>query len=116
MNGSDLTSLQFIKAGDPKLTSLPSKLLDRFVYNKLLHLLTNSLLHPHQFGFRPGNLTTSWHKYLDSKLDVAAIFFDLSKAFDTVPHQGLLQALSNVDVSGKLHEWFKKLPNRKSAV
>ena len=38
---------------------------------------------------------------------MAAIFFDLSKAFDTVPHLCLLQALSNVGVSGRLHDWFK---------
>ena len=34
-------------------------------------------------------------------------FFDLSKAFDTVPHQSLLCALANVGVSGKLHDWFR---------
>ena len=92
------------KSGDPKLASnyrpisllsLPSKILERIVYNKLLHYLTSdSLLSNYQFGFRPGNstqealisATTAWHRYLDNK-DVAAVFFDLSKAFDTVPHQ-----------------------------
>ena len=43
---------------------------------------------------------------MDKKLDIATVF-DLSKAFDTVPHQGLLQALSNVGFSGKLHDWFE---------
>ena len=79
------------------------------------HLLTNSLLSVRQFGFRPGSstqealisATTDWHKFLDGKKDVAAVFFYLSKAFDTVPHQSLLQALSQIGVSGKLLQWFE---------
>ena len=37
----------------------------------------------------------------------SVFFFDLSKAFDTVPHQSLLHALSNVGVTGPLHNWFR---------
>ena len=50
--------------------------------------------------------TGDWHQHLDSKWNVAAVFFDLSKAFDTVPHQGLLNALSRIGISGSLHKWF----------
>ena len=40
------------------LLSIPSKLLERIVHNRLLaHLLTNSILSPRQFGFRPGSST-----------------------------------------------------------
>ena len=112
------------KAGDPKLVSnyrpisllsLPSKILERFVHNKLLHyLLSNSLLSHAQFGFRPSSstqeaiisATTDWHSMLDSKANVAAVFFDLSKAFDTIPHAGILNALSGVGISGPLLRWF----------
>ena len=68
------------------------------------------LLSGHQFGFRPGSsieealiaAITMWHKYLNDKVDTAAV--DLSKAFDTVPHQNLLQALSNIDISNSLYD------------
>ena len=91
------------KAGDPSLVSnyrpisllsLPSKILERIVHNKLLdYLLSNSLLSRSQFGFQPSSstqealisATTDWHKLLDSKANVAAVFFDLSKAFDSIP-------------------------------
>ena len=57
--------------------------------------------------------TTDWHKLLDSKANVAAVFFDLSKAFDSIPHSGILNALSGVGISGSLHQWFTSyLSNR----
>ena len=109
------------KGGDPKLVSnyrpisllsLPSKILECIIYNRLLsHLLTNSLLSNSQFGFRPCSstqealiaTTTSWHQYLDEKQSVGAVFFDLSKAFDSVPHSGILRALTRIGVTGFLH-------------
>ena len=112
------------KGGNPKLVSnyrpisllsLPSKILERIIYNRLLsHLLTNSLLSNSQFGFRPCSstqealiaATTSWHRYLDAKQSVAAVFFNLSKAFDSVPHSGIFRALTRIGVTGSLHNWF----------
>ena len=85
------------KAGDPSLVSnyrpisllsLPSKVLERIVYNKLLHhLLSNSLLSTSQFGFRPFSstqeaiisATTDWYKFLDLKTIVAAVFLTYPK-------------------------------------
>ena len=99
----------------PILLSLPSKILERIIYNRLLSpLLTNSLLSNSQFGFRPCSsaqealiaVTTSWHQYLDEKQSVAAVFFDRSKAFDLVPHSGILRALTRIGVTGSLHTWF----------
>ena len=34
------------------------------------------------------------------------MFFDLSKAFDLVPHSGILRALTRIGVTGSLHTWF----------
>ena len=81
------------------LLSIPSKLLERIVHRKLLrHLLDNSILSPRQFGFRLGSSTQEalltathdWHRSLDRGLSTAALFLDLSNAFDRVPHNRLL--------------------------
>ena len=98
------------------LLSIPSKLLERIVLNRLLaHLLTNSILSPRQFGFRPGSSTQEallvathdWQRLLDQGHSSAALFLDLSKAFDKVPHHKLLSSLSDVGVSGSLLSWFE---------
>ena len=98
------------------LLSIPSKLLERIVHRRLLHhLLDNSFLSPRQFGFRPGSSTQEalltathdWHRCLDRGLSTAALFLDLSKAFDRVPHGKLLCSLSSVGVSGPLLQWFQ---------
>lgn len=44
---------------------------------------------------------------LDSKQQCAALFIDLSKAFDTVDHQILLNRLSEIGLSTKAVDWFK---------
>ena len=98
------------------LLSLPSKILERVIHNSLLsHLLSNNLLSSRQFGFRPGSSTQEallfathdWSSYLDKGFSVAAIFFDISKAFDKVPHCPLLCSLAIAGVTGPLLNWFK---------
>lgn len=123
------------KSGDPSyvsnyrpisLLSLPSKILERLVHNRLsdyLHL--NSLISTSQFGFRPGSstqeallyVTHDWHTHLEKGHSVASIFFDLSKAFDKVPHSGLITSLHAIGVKGTLLNWFRSyLSNRKQRV
>ena len=98
------------------LLPIPSKVLERIVHNRLLcHLITNSILSPRQFGFRPRSSTQKalllathdWQRYLDLGLSSAALFLDMSKAFDKVPHCHLLQSLSAVGISGPLLKWFE---------
>ena len=69
-----------------------------------------------QFGFLPGRSTTSnllitdylINKELSSDNAVDVVFFDVSKAFDTVPHSTLLHKISNsFGVVVKLHSWLK---------
>jgi len=67
-----------------------------------------------QFGFRKGRSTVTpllltthqWHKSLESKHQVACVFFDYTKAFDSVPHQALLNKLYHMQVSSPLIRWF----------
>ena len=42
----------------------------------------------------------------DHKKDVRLVFCDISSAFDTVWHRGLLHKLHNIGFQGKLHAWF----------
>ena len=78
------------------------------------------------FGFLPGRSTSTnllftdhlIHKELNSGNCVDTILFDISKAFDTVPHSSLLQTLtSSFGIVGKLHAWIKAfLTNRTQSV
>ena len=54
-----------------------------------------------QWGFLPGRSTGtalvstlfSWFQQLENKREVLAVFFDLKKAFDSVPHLPLINRL-----------------------
>ncbi len=98
------------------LLSVPSKIIERIVHNRVLkYLISNSLLSSKQFGFRPGSstqealLTTTndWSRNLDKGISTAAVFFDLSKAFDKVPHCQLISSLHKIGIAGPLLMWFK---------
>ena len=68
-----------------------------------------------QFGFRPhfstesALLTTTnlWFSLLDSGSSICAIFFDLQKAFDSVPHEPLLDILSKYNLPSHITRWFR---------
>ena len=104
------------------LLPIISKVLERHIYNFLFdfcthqHLISNS-----QFGFRPGfstlsallSVTYKWFSLLDSHNSVCAVFFDLRKAFDSVPHQPLLDTLSSTGIPPHLILWLRNyLRNR----
>ena len=75
------------------------------------HLNDHHPLSDNQWGFTRrkstvGALLTaadSWHQQLDSRIDICAVFFDLRKAFDSVPHRLLLNKLS---VDPYLLQWI----------
>ena len=84
--------------------------------------MANSLLSNDQFGFLPGRSTTSNLLYTDHLIHteihkgnaVNVILFDISKAFDTVPHASLLNKLtSNFGIAGK-HSWIKAFPTNRT--
>ena len=120
--GKSSTITPNFKAGDPALASnyrpisllsLVSKLLERFIHNALLEHVLH--LSPKQFGFCPGSSTQEailaathdWHEALERHNSVACVFFDLSKAFDSLPHSLVLASLAKVSVCGTLYSWFQ---------
>ena len=93
-----------------------AEILERLVYNQLSHFLEKeNILFKHQFGFRKNysteqailELTDNLKMKIDSNEAICSIFLDLSKAFDTVNHQILLQKLYRYGIRGVPLQWFK---------
>ena len=123
------------KSADPALPSnyrpisiLPivSKVLERHVYNLVSnHLALSSPISAFQWGFMPKRSTTSalctlTHdclKCLDEGSEIGSVFFDLRKAFDSVPHTLLLDKLSALQLNVHLLQWIHSyLSNRSQTV
>ena len=85
------------------------------------HMKINHLFSSRQFGFIKGRSTVlqlmkiidDWSYALDNNKQVDAIYFDIMKAFDTVPHQRLLGKLESYGLSVEIVSWIKNfLTNR----
>ena len=92
-----------------------SKILERHIFNYLYDFCSyHNLLSNNQFGFCPGFSTetallsnvNSWFSSLDFNKALCAVFFDLTKAFDSVPHRPLLDSLSSLNIPPILVSWF----------
>ena len=95
------------------LLSTISKVLERCVFNHCFQHLGPTFTHL-QHGFLKGRSTTTqllevYHHILDSVAggtEVDSIYLDLTKAFDTVPHNLILIKLKNHGITGPLLAWF----------
>ena len=103
-----------------------SKTLEKIVYNRLLDFITlNKIFSPHQYGFRPNRSTymaindlyCKITRDLDNQHHSLGIFLDLSKAFDTLNHDILLNKLNAYGIRGLANSWIKNyLSGRKQFV
>ena len=98
-----------------------SKALERLVYDKVIDTIAPSIT-PHQFGFQSNASTQQqlliyFHQLITSREEINTIYIDFRKAFDSVPHNGLLVKLWNIGITGTLWNWFNSyLSNRSQCV
>lgn len=108
------------------LLSTFSKILEKLVSNRVVSFLQeNNIIDKYQFGFQASNSTVHPMIHLLNKVSNAlnqnhytiAIFCDLQKAFDLVPHDVLLMKLRKIGFGDGAVEWFASyLSNRKQYV
>ena len=117
-----------LTSGYRPISVLPivSKLIERHV--KMIvedFLRENSPISTKQWGFMSSRSTVSalirvvddWLCALDQGYEVCVVFFDVSKAFDTVPHLALLSKLSELGLDPYLLRWIRSyLSNRSQYV
>ena len=103
-----------------------SKLLERIMYNRVYkHVISNNLLYEKQFGFQKQcstetailQLSKEIYESFDKNQFTLGVFVDLSKAFDTVNHQILINKLKYFGITEIYLEWFRSyLNNRKQFI
>ena len=103
-----------------------SKVLEKIIYKRVYLFLTNTnQLYQSQYGFRSKHscehavqeLLGNVLKAQENKKITAAIFLDLSKAFDSLEHDVLIQKLELYGIRGRILDWFQcYLSNRKMRV
>ena len=103
-----------------------SKVQERLMYNRLYSFITkHNILYKYQFGFREKHginlalivLVDRILSTLQQRDIVLGVFLDVSKAFNTVHHQILLNKLSMCGIRGLANKWFDShLSNRKHSV
>lgn len=86
-----------------------NKIIERCIYNRINgYLIRQHYFHNSQHGFRTGRntqtatsvITNRILNGMDKKQAVSAIFMDLSKAFDCVPHTSLITKLEFAGIRG----------------
>jgi hypothetical protein len=99
------------------LLSIISKIMESIINDKLrFHLFGQNLISDYQFGFRPKHstldlltaTTQKWADALDKGQEVKVVALDISRAFDSVWHKGLLSKMMSFGIGGSLYRWIRE--------
>lgn len=103
-----------------------AKIFEKCLKNRVMNFLeTNNTIYKNQYGFRPNlstedaifNLTNEINTNLNANKKNLSVFIDLAKAFDTVPHDKLLEKMEYMGIRGSANLLFKNyLSNRTQRV
>nr|CAD2201910.1 unnamed protein product [Meloidogyne enterolobii]CAD2204097.1 unnamed protein product [Meloidogyne enterolobii]CAD2204993.1 unnamed protein product [Meloidogyne enterolobii]CAD2206028.1 unnamed protein product [Meloidogyne enterolobii] len=103
-----------------------TKVIEQIIANHIsIYVEQNGILPDCQHGFRPNkSVTTQLIEVqddisfaLDNKNLINIVYFDLAKAFDSIPHERLLTKLKVIGIEKSLLKWISNyLHNRKSVV
>lgn len=97
------------------LTSVPCKVLESIVRDRIMsHLTSSGLMHDAQHGFRPRRSCATqllvalehWTRAFEDGDPVDVIYLDFRKAFDSVPHRRLLCKVGALGITGDLLRWI----------
>ena len=98
------------------LTSICCKLFEKIVRDAIVkNLEEQGLISKSQHGFRGGRSCTTqllevmeiWTGWFDKGLPWDSIYTDFAKAFDSVPHQRLLNKIHAYGIRGKILKWIE---------
>ena len=104
------------------------RIFEKLVLKQELSLVTESVIGKDQYTYKEKHHTTmalvkcyhSWVKFLDKDFDkdfVRVFSFDISKAFDTVPHDVVCNKLKALDINPYITNWIINfLDSRKQRV
>jgi hypothetical protein len=96
------------------LLPIISKILERCVLNRIIELIRPKISRM-QYGFMKGKSTVTQiitvlaniHNIFDNREKTDVIYFDLAKAFDSVPHTLLIHKLQSFGIHGRLLNWIR---------
>ena len=108
------------------LSSIVCKVAEKIVRSRVTAFWSEHQdLNPHQFGYLKGKSTLAqllscfhdWSSSRNNSKITDVVFLDLSKTFDSVPHERLLLKLKKYGIDGSLLLWFRQfLTNRQQRV
>jgi hypothetical protein len=97
------------------ILSVVNKITEKVIINKIHSFLdTHNIISPTQHGFRKARSTSTAlvqfaddiNEKLDNRMYVVVLFLDFKKAFDTLDHEVLLNAMKECGIRGPVNQWF----------